>query len=84
MLQNPNFAGLRPGPARGILQRSPTDGEGLVVPAKNSIAAVFGPRFYGSQVQPITKLAILLMTDFKCRPIRSSYFLVSETEKMDS
>ena len=68
MLQNPN------------LQCSPrhliSDGAGARCPLPRTPRRCwpFGPRVYGSRVQPITELTTLLMIDFKCRPIWSSYF----------
>ena len=51
-------------------------GIGLAAPAKNPTLALgpLGLVSMGLKVQPITELATLLMIDFKCRPILSSYF----------
>jgi len=62
------------------LPRPLADGEGARCPSQEPHPAL-GPSGLvstGLRVQPITELATLLMTDFKCRPIRSSYFSVSE------
>jgi len=46
---------------------------------------VNGGAFPPFSENPITELAVLLMIDFKCRPVRSSYFFrFRRTEKMDS
>ena len=76
----------RPGPRWGSLQRSPdplTDGQGVVAPCQEPYrrSRPFGSRFYrstGLKVYPNTELAILLMIDFKCRPIKFVFFPVSD------
>ena len=73
MLKNPNFPELHPGPRWENLQRSVrplTYREGLTAPRQEPHPAL-GPSglvSMGLRAQPITELAILLMTNFKYRP----------------
>ena len=90
MFQNPNFpGGSAPDPAAGACSAPQTDpladGEraGSLPPAKNPTPALrpSGLVSTGLRVQPTTELAMLLMIDFKCRPIWCSHFSVSENEE---
>ena len=79
MLQNPNFPGIRPELRWGSLERSPdplTDEEGLAL--STPALGLSGLVSTGLRVSLTTELATLLMIDFKCRPIWSSYFSVSQ------